>query len=276
MTVSPVVLGVGETGQARARTASADVSSQTSWTSANPAVATVAGAGIVTALASGTTDILGQYQGSSGSSSLQVISGADIQQLMFPGYGASVERFVGQTFTLIVRLILSGGVIYDLAENRVAWATSDSRVVAVAPDGSISAVSVGVATVTATYLGKSATIGVTVVPEEDRFSNQSSSATGQLIPGGHLSLSDTFVYSLVSAPSARIVYMVTARDTAGRILGSIGSNPSVDVTRTTNQSVTMKDEVTIPVGAGSICSEATMTLSTGQQLHASGGCGQIR
>src|SRR5438309_6940393 len=61
--VLPTLLGVGETGQAHAvTTANADVSTQTSWTSSSPAFATITSAGIVTAIASGTTSIGGRYQ----------------------------------------------------------------------------------------------------------------------------------------------------------------------------------------------------------------------
>jgi Bacterial Ig-like domain (group 2) len=268
--VIPVLLGIGETGQARATSGTADVSTQTTWTSLNPSVASVTVSGGVTALASGSAQIHGQYRGASGDFPLEVISGADITEIILGG--ASTNVVLGQPIGLTPRLVIHGNTIYDLEANRALWSTSDPRVVAISPNGSLSTVSAGVANITVSYLGKTASIIVNVsVLDHDTFTIASQGASGLFAVGGKLSFSVTVAYSLLSAPGGRVALQIL--DQGGRALGS---NPAVDVPGGLFKTATLTDEVTIPSGTTSICTTATMDLPTGQQLHASGACLTIR
>jgi hypothetical protein len=268
--VLPTLLGVGETGQARADRGSADVSTQTTWVSLNPTVATVTAVGVVTALASGRAEIRGQYQGLSGVFPLDVISGADITDIMLGG--ASMQIFLGQPLGLVPRIVIRGNTIYDLDANRAIWSTSNPRVVAVAAEGTMATVSAGVADITATYLGKTASTRITVsVLDHDTFTIASQGASGLFAIGGRLSFSVTVAYSLVSAPTGRVGLQIFDQNAR-----SLGSNPTVDVTGGLFKTATLTDEITVPAGATSICTAVTINLSSGLQLRASGGCLTIR
>src|SRR5262245_33793429 len=82
--VNPVVLGVGETGQASAglRPSDTEVTAQTSWQSLNPTSATVSSTGLVTAINSPGALIQGQYRGLAATGPVHVITGADIVELL--------------------------------------------------------------------------------------------------------------------------------------------------------------------------------------------------
>src|SRR5262245_12417350 len=82
--VNPTMLGVGETARASSglRSPDTDATAQTSWKSLNPGIATISPTGIVMGISSGVALIQGQFNGTSATFPLEVISGADIVELM--------------------------------------------------------------------------------------------------------------------------------------------------------------------------------------------------
>ena len=174
--VNPTLLGVGETAQAsatlRSGTDSATVTGQTSWQSAEPSLATVSGTGTVTAIASGLVDIRGQYRDLSATWSLRVLSGSDLDRMIFAvGAGGGVDlqgnivwdMSIGQLMTLVPRAVFFTNYIYDvLPGTRETWGSSNSSVVSVNSSGQVNAQAAGVADVTATWIGRAGSVRITV------------------------------------------------------------------------------------------------------------------
>jgi hypothetical protein len=117
-------------------------------------------------MSSGVALIQGQFNGVSATFPLQVISGADIVELMI-----NKGTFkVGQPVGFAPRLVLvPGNVIYDLdPPTRATYASSNANVGTIGRDGMLKTVAPGATDVTVAYLGKSATERVLIVlPGDD-------------------------------------------------------------------------------------------------------------
>jgi hypothetical protein len=112
-----------------------------SWTSANPAVATVSG-GLVTAVADGTTEIVAGYQ--SLSATIPVTVTRRLTDLRLPGDTLAIDA-LGVTATAAVIARDANG--NDLSGLAFTWQTSDTNVVRVAPNGVLTSVGNGTAQV---------------------------------------------------------------------------------------------------------------------------------
>jgi uncharacterized protein YjdB len=127
------------------------------WSSSNSAVASVNGAGLVTAVAPGSATISATSEGKSGSAGVAVS--------LVPVN--SVQLTLG-TSTLVVGGGTQGTVVLRDAANNVlsgrviTWSSSDAAVASVNSSGAVTAVAPGTATITATSEGKSGSAGVTV------------------------------------------------------------------------------------------------------------------
>ncbi len=128
------------------------------WTSSNPAVATVAG-GVVTGVALGTATITATSDGRSGTASVTV-AGLPVGSVTVAP--ASKAMLVAQNFALSVTVKDSiGGVVTD---RPVSWSSSNASVATVSASGVVTAVAPGSATITATSETKSGTSAITVSP----------------------------------------------------------------------------------------------------------------
>ncbi|MFL5606534.1 MAG: beta strand repeat-containing protein, partial [Gemmatimonadaceae bacterium] len=129
------------------------------WTSSNNAVATVSTTGIVTALAPGSATITATAEGKSGSSTVTVtlvpVGSVAVQP-------PTVSVIVGQTTPLAAVVTDANGVI--VTDRAVTWTSSNTSVARVSPNGVVTGVAPGTATVTATSEGKSGSTTVTVTP----------------------------------------------------------------------------------------------------------------
>ena len=146
----------------RARLTSTDVSITTekvSWSSTNPAVATVDSSGLVTAVSRGQT-VLGatvltkDNRSLRGTTTLTVVG---VQAVNIEGAPASLV--MGTNAQLTARLILDAGAVTV----PVTWSSSDPTKVTVSGSGVITGVAIGSATITATAEGKSGTALVRVI-----------------------------------------------------------------------------------------------------------------
>lgn len=137
---------------------------QISWTSDNPAVASVDGTGTVTAQAAGTAKITvtASYGGKSVTDEITVT--AEPREILAESVtitgDAQREMVVGD------KGVLSATVLPENATNKaVVWTSSNNAVVSVDADGAITAKAAGQAEVTATAAdgsGKSASVAITV------------------------------------------------------------------------------------------------------------------
>jgi uncharacterized protein YjdB len=129
------------------------------WSSNQPAVATVSSTGVVTAVAFGTAIITATSEGKSGSVTITVsLSPVSVVLLAPP----SLRLVAGTLGTLFATLADARGIA--LFGRTVAWSSSDNRVATVNASGVVAAISDGSATIVATSEGKSAAVVVVVTP----------------------------------------------------------------------------------------------------------------
>ena len=127
------------------------------WTSSNPAVATMSQDGVLRGVSSGSVTITATGGGVSGSTTATITSVPVANLVVSP---TSVSMQVGGNSTLsAVARDASGNVLTGRVVN---WQSSNSAVVTVSPAGVLTAVGGGSATITVTCENKTATVSVTV------------------------------------------------------------------------------------------------------------------
>ncbi len=163
VTPSPLSMSVGQATQLTATLKDAVgnvLNGRTvSWSSSNPAAATVSAKGLVTAVAKGSATITATSEGKTGSADVtmtNVAVGSVTVQPQDPSVvvGSSVQ------LSAIVR-DANGNIVTDRA---VAWASSNPGVATVSSSGVVTGASVGSASITATSEGKSGATIVSVIP----------------------------------------------------------------------------------------------------------------
>lgn len=129
------------------------------WTSANPAIATVSAAGILTAQAAGQVRIIATSEGKEGSALI------DVAQVPVAEVRLSADNEVQLPWNGSAQLAASAldseGRV--LAGRTVTWLSSRPTVVTVAPDGKLQAVTPGTAIISASIEGKVAHANVRVL-----------------------------------------------------------------------------------------------------------------
>ena len=160
VTPASASLLIGQTNQLAATTrdsAGGTLSGRTiSWSTSDAGVATVSSAGLVTAVGAGTATITAISEGRSGTAAITVAVVPVASVAVTP---ASVSLLIGQTSQLSATTRDSAGG--GLAGRTISWSTSDSTVATVSSTGLVTAVSAGIATITATSEGRSGTATIT-------------------------------------------------------------------------------------------------------------------
>ena len=184
---------------------------------------------------------------------------------------------VGETAGLAPRLVLFstplGSTTYDvMPTNRATYSSSDSTVAPIDVNGVITPVKPGEATLTVTFLGKSATVRAVIgTQDHDNFELVAFGTGGRLGIDPRVTYSSTFRYWLVSAPSGVITYHVV--DQNGR---ELGTNPTAAATSGGPKTVDFSETIVVPAGTTRVCTSATLLLSTGTVLSAIGICDTAR
>jgi uncharacterized protein YjdB len=174
--ISPPVdsLGVGETRRLTIAVTDEDGTRRSAivkWKSANPAIATVGKAGDVIALAEGAVAIVATVGSRSDTASIYVRPGnLSIQP-------NAVNSVVGEA----VRFSATAGAARDTSSLRVTWASSNTNVAVVDPDGTVSMVGQGEAILTATAGARTGTASVSV-HQRDIASLRVTPATSTMYP----------------------------------------------------------------------------------------------
>src|SRR5881409_2644823 len=165
VTPGTATIGVGQTAQYAAITRDAFANPlggrTVTWSSSNPAVATVNGAGQATAVAVGAATLTATSEGKSGTAALTVTN-VPVASVAVSPASASVQ--VGQTVQLAATPRDANG--NPLSGRAVSWASSNTAVATVSGSGLVTGVTAGSATITATSEGQggTATITVSTVP----------------------------------------------------------------------------------------------------------------
>lgn len=141
------------------------------WNSSAPAVATVA-AGVVTAVSQGNATITASSEGKSATASITV-NPAPVDAIDLSSDAATLE--ISETLTLVATPRDATG--NALTGRTISWSSSDPAIATVS-DGLVTAVSAGLASITATSEGRSASAAITVNPAPHPC--VSDSATGRL------------------------------------------------------------------------------------------------
>ena len=128
------------------------------WSSSNPAVATVAQDGTVTAVSAGTTNVSATSEGRTGTAMLTVQSGVGSVAVSLGV--AQVKVGVKTTASAIVR----DATNVAMTGRPIVWTSSNTAVASVAADGTVTGTGAGVANIVGTADGVSGSAGITVIP----------------------------------------------------------------------------------------------------------------
>lgn len=126
------------------------------WSSTSPSVAAVSTDGAITTLAVGTTTITASSEGKSASATLTVIP-VPVATVVVTGTATMAPGAVSG-FTVTLR-DASGAALSNRA---VTWTSSDANVATVSASGTVTAITPGTATITASSEGKSGSAALTV------------------------------------------------------------------------------------------------------------------
>jgi uncharacterized protein YjdB len=243
--LSASTIHVGQTTQATATTRDAGNNVLTgrvvTWSSGNPAVATVSPSGIVTAVAAGTASILATSEGQSGSATLTVNPAPVVTVTVSP---PTTPMIVGGTQQLTATTRDGNGNV--LTGRTIAWTSSSTAVLTVTASGSpatVTAVGLGTASITATSesVSSSPTPTITVNPIP--------------VASVTVSLAPTSITAVGASQASATTLDVNGNALAGRVVTWSSSNPAVATVSSTG--------LVTAVNAGSTNVVATSETKTG-------------
>ncbi len=162
VTVQPssAQLAVGQTLQLAATAfdgAGRDLQRKATWASSDAGVATVNGAGLVNALSAGATTVTATVEGKTGQAVLSVVS-KPVASVAISPPAASLQA--GDSIQL--QLVVKATDGSTLTGRATTWASSDTRIALVRPDGWVVALTAGSATVSAVVEGFTAQAAISV------------------------------------------------------------------------------------------------------------------
>jgi len=144
-------------------TGSSGYNGSVTWTSSNPAVATVSNLGMVTPVAAGTTTITAAASGKSATCAVTVTGAATPTLTSLTVSPASGNLTVGSILYLTPIGHYSDGSSSNIVPiTTVSWTSNNTAVATIDPYGIVTSVAAGSATITASISGKSATVPITV------------------------------------------------------------------------------------------------------------------
>jgi hypothetical protein len=141
-----------------------NVTTLATWSSTNPAAASVSG-GLVAAIAAGSSTITGQYQGASASVTIVVQGGGGgnppAPSVVSLSVNGVLDLTLGGTTQLSVIANSSDGSHVDVTA-LAGYSSSNPLLVSVSANGLVSGLLAGLSDITATYQGVSAQVHITV------------------------------------------------------------------------------------------------------------------
>lgn len=218
VTPSPASVAVGQTGQLVAVAKSAGGTElpgrPVAWTTADPAIATVSGSGVVTGVAVGDVTITATSEGKSGTSQVTV-SAISVATVAVAPPTSSIGE--GATVELTATAKDANGA--TLAGRAPTWSTSDAGVARVNASGVVTGASAGTATVTATIEGKTGTASITVT-RRPVASVTLSPSDPTVTAGGTVQLAAAVKDAQGAVLQGRVVSWTTSAAAVARVNGS--------------------------------------------------------
>src|SRR5438445_128520 len=157
-------LNIGQTANATATTRDASGNVLTGrvigWSSSNTNVATISSAGVVTAVAAGSTNIIATSEGQTGSAPLTVNAPPPVPVASVSVSPATSTVAIGQTQQLTATLRDANNNV--LTGRLIAWSSNNTTVATTSSSGLVTAKASGSATITATSEGVNGTASITV------------------------------------------------------------------------------------------------------------------
>ena len=218
------------------------------WTSSNPAIATVTAAGKVTAIAPGTAQITGSYQGMTGSVVVTVVAESDLVAL---DLSCPATIFVGQTSFCFASARFRSGEVTGVAP---AWSSTDPAILNFGQLGSITGRSAGSVTVAATYHGQSASTPIQV-RAEDVLVVDAAAEQGPFTPGSTTTLWLQGFYGVASADSGVLTLRISDQS------GVAVSTSSKTVSRG-GDSFLISSSFVVPSGSTQLCRTALLQVGS--------------
>jgi trimeric autotransporter adhesin len=224
-----------------------DLAGNVTWSSSDPAVATINSSGLATALATGTTAITATSGNISGSTTLKVYS-ATLSFISVTMPDASIPAGISQQ--AVATGTYSDGTSHDIS-TRVIWSSSDSSAATVDSGGLAKAISPGSAVITVTSGSVSATVALTVNPATLSFISVT-----PLIPSIPVGMNEQLMATATYSNG-------TCFDVTKQIRWS-SSDPSVAAIGENGLITAIAPgTVTITAGSGSIWERTTVTINPG-------------
>ena len=134
-----------------------DCTNKATWVSTNPTVLTVSSAGVVTALAVGTSVVEASYQGVEGTINLIVDGGVTISSVAVTG----TPPTVGKSSQFVCTATFNDGST-PACTTLASWVSFNTAIAKVSSTGVVTGVAPGTAVIKATYLGSSGTYTMTI------------------------------------------------------------------------------------------------------------------
>ncbi len=129
------------------------------WSSANPSVANVSSAGLVSGVSPGSTTITASSEGRTASASISVSARPVSAIIVSP---SQLALTVGQTVRLSAQVTDANGNV--LSGRAVAFRSDNTTIATVATDGTVTAIAAGSTTIAVTSEGRTASVNVVVSP----------------------------------------------------------------------------------------------------------------
>src|SRR5438445_50770 len=264
-TPSTALVSVGRAAQfiAYGKTKNGDsVAVNVTWSSANPAVATVSSSGLMTGMAAGSTTIIATSQNRSGTAAATVTNVPVASVAVSP---AAAGLTVGATTQLTATPEDANGTA--LSGRVVTWATSNAAAATVSASGLVTGVATGSATITATSEGQSGTSAITVTNVPVASVTVSPTAAGVTV-GATTQLTATPKDASGTALSGRTVTWATsnaavATVSASGLVTSVVAGSATITATSEGQSGTSAITVTnVPVASVTV-SPATASITVG-------------
>lgn len=238
------------------------------WTSENTSVATVSSTGVVSGVATGTTNIICQTRNSNFycKKSITVVEGGAttyVSSITLNPTSATIE--VGDTAPITATVLPS-----DATNKNINWSSNNTTVASVSSTGTVTANSTGTAIITATAAdgsGIKATCTITVVDENVPVTGVTIDETASVNVGSTVSLTATVSPS--NATNKSVSYSssntsVAAVDAAGVVTGIAKGSATITVTTDdggyTATCLVTVTEPTIPTGTDT--ESVTITYSS--------------